>query len=115
MSNGKCGLFFERYAGEAQVLPSRFQKTGLGLFMLALLAAPLVLDSYMVSVLTLINISVIGAVSLNLLTGFCGQISLGHGAFLGVGAYASAQFSAMGLPFFVSLTLGGAVAAVRLQ
>ena len=112
MSNGKCGLFFESYAGEAQILPSGFQKTSLALFLVVLLAAPMVLDSYMVSVLTLMCISVIGAVSLNLLTGFCGQISLGHGAFLGVGAYASAQFSTMGLPFFVSLVLGGGVAAV---
>lgn len=112
MSNGKCGLFFTSYASEDQVLPSRFQKTCLGLFMVLLLAAPSFLDSYYVSVLNLINIAVIGAVSLNLLTGFCGQISLGHGAFIGVGAFAAAQFSFLGVPFFGALLLGGAVSAV---
>ncbi len=112
MSNGKCGLFFTSYRAEDQLLPSRFQKLSLGLFLLALCAAPAVLDSYHVSVLCLINIAVIGAVSLNLLTGYCGQISLGHGAFVGVGAYAAAQCSALGLPFFVALIGGGAVAAV---
>lgn len=112
MSNGKCGLFFTSYRAEDQLLPSRFQKGSLALFLAALCAAPLVLGSYHVSVLCLINIAVIGAVSLNLLTGFCGQISLGHGAFMGVGAYAAAQFSAMGLPFAAALGLGGLVAAV---
>lgn len=112
MSHGKCGLFFETYAGEAQILPSGFQKCCLGLFLLALALCPLVLDFYVVSVLTLVNIAVIGAVSLNLLTGFCGQISLGHGAFIGVGAYATAQFASMGVNFIFALPLGGAVAAV---
>ncbi|WP_461211174.1 branched-chain amino acid ABC transporter permease [Desulfocurvus sp. DL9XJH121] len=112
MSQGKCGLFHETYAAEAGLMPSAFQKGSLALFLVVLAASPLVLDSYLVSVLTLINISVIGAVSLNLLTGFCGQISLGHGAFLGVGAYASAQFAALGWPFFAALAMGGAVAAV---
>ncbi|BBD07432.1 branched-chain amino acid ABC transporter permease [Desulfovibrio ferrophilus] len=112
MSNGKCGLFFETYRGEAQLLPSAFQKWSLGLFMVVLLGAPYMLDSYMVSVLNLVNIAVIGAVSLNLLTGYCGQISLGHGAFIGVGAYATAKFTALGVPFLLALPLGGAVAAV---
>ena len=111
MSNGKCGLFFTSYRAEDQLLPSRFQKGSLGMFLVLLCASPAFLDSYHVSVLCLINIAVIGAVSLNLLTGFCGQISLGHGAFLGVGAYATAHFSSLGVPFFVALVLGGLVAA----
>ena len=60
-------------------------------FVAALAAAPLVLPSpYLLAVLTLAGIFVIGAISLNLLLGYTGQLSLGHGAFFGLGAYASA-------------------------
>lgn len=109
---GKCGLFFESYRAEAAVFQSGFQKTCLGLFVAALLVSPWVLDSYAVSMLNLIMIAVIGAVSLNLLTGVCGQISLGHGAFLGVGAYAAAQATMHGVPFLAALLLGGFAAAL---
>ena len=109
---GKCGLFFESYRAEAAVFQSGFQKTCLGLFVAALLLSPWVLDSYAVSMLNLIMIAVIGAVSLNLLTGVCGQISLGHGAFLGVGAYAAAQATMHGVPFLAALLLGGFAAAL---
>ncbi|MBE0624250.1 MAG: branched-chain amino acid ABC transporter permease [Burkholderiales bacterium] len=50
-------------------------------------------------------ISVLFALSLNLITGFCGQISLGHAAFLGVGAYASGMLAKAGVPFLLTLPL----------
>jgi branched-chain amino acid transport system permease protein len=84
----------------------------MGIFLVLLAACPWFLDSYPVSILNLICIAVIGAVSLNLLTGVCGQISLGHGAFIGVGAYASAWLSAHGVPFLMALPLAGAVTAM---
>ena len=48
------------------------------------------LSGYLVTVLTTIGIYVILALSLNLITGYAGQISLGHAAFMGIGAYTSA-------------------------
>jgi branched-chain amino acid transport system permease protein len=48
------------------------------------------MSAYDVSVLSVIGINVILAVSLNMISGFCGQISLGHAAFYGAGAYAAA-------------------------
>jgi branched-chain amino acid transport system permease protein len=47
-------------------------------------------SAYEISLLSVIGINVILAVSLNMISGFCGQISLGHGAFYGAGAYAAA-------------------------
>ncbi|WP_432736093.1 branched-chain amino acid ABC transporter permease [Maridesulfovibrio sp. FT414] len=108
----KCGLFFTTYHSEDQLFPSKFQKTCLGLFMAAMLIAPQVLDFYYISVMNLIMIAVIGAVSLNLLTGVCGQMSLGHGAFVGVGAYGCAVLASKGLPFMPCLIGGGAMAAI---
>jgi branched-chain amino acid transport system permease protein len=48
------------------------------------------MSAYGISVISIIGINVILAVSLNMISGFCGQISLGHGAFFGAGAYAAA-------------------------
>jgi len=48
------------------------------------------MSAYEISVLSVIGLNVILAVSLNMISGFCGQISLGHGAFYGAGAYAAA-------------------------
>ncbi len=58
---------------------------------------------YEISLVTTIAITVMFALSLNLITGFCGQISLGHAAFLGLGAYTSAMLCQAGLPFFLTL------------
>jgi branched-chain amino acid transport system permease protein len=57
-------------------------------------------------------VAVVGALALMVLTGFCGQVSLGHAAFLAVGAYAAAVGGRhAGLPFWLLLPLGGALAA----
>jgi branched-chain amino acid transport system permease protein len=48
------------------------------------------MSAYEISILSVIGINVILAVSLNMISGFCGQISLGHSAFFGAGAYAAA-------------------------
>jgi branched-chain amino acid transport system permease protein len=109
---GKCGLFFTTYQSEAQVFPSGFQKLMVGLFLAVLCAAPFILNTHLTSIVNLIFISVIGAVALNLLTGVCGQISLGHGAFLGVGAYAAGQCSVHGVPFLAAILTGGLVTAM---
>jgi len=55
---------------------------------------------------------VVGALGLNILTGYTGQISIGHGAFMSVGAYTAANFAVrLGFPFWLSLPLGGLMAA----
>jgi branched-chain amino acid transport system permease protein len=48
------------------------------------------MTAYEISIISIVGINVILAVSLNMISGFCGQISLGHGAFFGAGAYAAA-------------------------
>lgn len=58
---------------------------------------------YEISLLTIMGISVIGALSLNMILGFCGQISLGHAAFLGIGAYTSAMLTKAGVPFLLAI------------
>jgi branched-chain amino acid transport system permease protein len=58
------------------------------------------------------GIAAIGAIGLNLLIGYTGQISLGHGAFLAIGAYTAGLLTGKaGLPFLLSLPLSGMAAA----
>ena len=68
---------------------------------------------YFLTVSTYANISVILALSLNILMGYAGQVSLGHAAFFGIGAYASAVLTVnLGLNYWVALPLSVLIGAV---
>ena len=68
------------------------------------------LSGYLVTVLITIGIYVILALSLNMITGYAGQISLGHAAFMGIGAYTSALlYTKAGLSFWPAFLLAGLV------
>lgn len=67
--------------------------------------------AYEITLLTTMAISVLFALSLNFITGFCGQISLGHAAFLGTGAYTAAMLAKAGVPFLLTLPAAAAMAA----
>ena len=70
-----------------------------------------VIDSFLFLNVVTIGINIILAVSLNLITGYTGQFSLGHAAFMAIGAYASGLLTArLGMPFIVGI-LGAAVMA----
>jgi branched-chain amino acid transport system permease protein len=67
---------------------------------------------YYTSILNLIMIAVVGALGLNILVGYTGQISIGHAAFMSVGAYTAANLAVkLDLPFWVTLPAGGFMAA----
>lgn len=69
--------------------------------------------NYFLQVLTVIMINSILAVSLNLVTGYTGQLSLGHATFMGIGAYAATLLTLqLGFPFLASIILGAIVAAI---
>jgi branched-chain amino acid transport system permease protein len=72
--------------------------------------------AYEIIVATNMAIAILFALSLNVITGFCGQVSLGHAAFLGIGAYTSAMLTKAGVPLVVSLApaaiMAGAVGFV---
>jgi len=68
------------------------------------LAAPLVLDRFYLGELSLVYVYAIAGIGLMILVGYTGLVSLGHAAFLAIGAYSHAVFLAMGWPYFVSMT-----------
>jgi branched-chain amino acid transport system permease protein len=83
------------------------------LLVIALILAPYLLNSYALSFLTIILITVIGALGLNILTGYTGLISLGHVGFLVTGAYAYAVVvSKYGMPPIVGFLAAGLVPAL---
>ncbi|MCC6250377.1 MAG: branched-chain amino acid ABC transporter permease [Rubrivivax sp.] len=81
-----------------------------GLLMLALLLAPALLGEYVLSQLSFVAIYAIAGTGMMLLIGHAGQISLGHAAFLAVGAYTEAILRAKGVPFVLTLPAAGAMA-----
>ncbi len=109
----RCGDFKEAYLQDEAIFQSLPVKFFLALFFVFLLIFPFVANAYLLYMANMIGFAVIGAVGLNLLTGFTGQISLGHSAFIGVGAYTSAiLITRCGLSFWVSLPIAGLVSAL---
>jgi branched-chain amino acid transport system permease protein len=85
-----CGNYHENYAEDHAWWQTKFIKGKMIFLALILfLVIPFVSDSYTLSICNLIGYTILGALGVQLLIGFCGQITLGHGAFLAVGAYTS--------------------------
>jgi branched-chain amino acid transport system permease protein len=84
-----------------------------GLLIAVLMALPLVAPRYWIYFAGLLGINIIATHGLNVMTGYTGLLSLGHAAFVGVGAYtvALAQIH-LGLPFYITIPLAGVAAAV---
>jgi branched-chain amino acid transport system permease protein len=110
------GQFKATYVADQQMLPIRQDR----IFMVALLVFAFVLvpafasDYLLRAIIVPFLILSLAALGLNLLTGYCGQVSLGHGAFMAVGAYAAYNFGLRipELNFLVVLVLGGCTAAL---
>src|SRR5512137_2812503 len=83
----------------------------MGVAAVAALLFPFLAGDYLLYLANLMLVLALGGLGLNILIGFTGQVSLGHAAFMGVGAYATAILaSRFGLPFWISIPAGGAVA-----
>jgi branched-chain amino acid transport system permease protein len=95
-----------------RVFPSPAAKLFLALFFLFLLTLPMLAGRYFVFVACLCGVSAMSALSLNILTGYTGLISMGHAAFMGIGAYTAAILSSKaGISFPAALVSAGIVAA----
>ena len=96
-------LFKTRYAQDLQLFQHNGQRFWYASLAVALLLAPMVLPNYLLSQFVFIFIYGIVGLGLMLLAGFTGQMSIGHAAFLAVGAYTEAVLAARGWPFLLSL------------
>lgn len=103
--------------GTQPILAEAGARVGLGrpIMILAGLAAavllPFLLSNFHVFQLTTVLVYAIALLGLNLLTGFTGQISVGHGAFFAIGAYsASILIDRLGVPYWATVPIAGALA-----
>jgi branched-chain amino acid transport system permease protein len=110
------GQFKTSYRADQQVFPILQDRIAIILFLgLAAVAVPLLASEYLMrAVLIPFLILSLAALGLNILVGYCGQISLGTGAFMAVGAYAAYNFQVRidGMPVVASLLLGGVFATI---
>jgi branched-chain amino acid transport system permease protein len=99
------------YAESRRLLRWKSERIAYALLLAALLAAPWVLPVYYVTELTFLFIFALASLGLMVLTGYTGQVSLGHAAFVAIGAYAEAILLSKGLPFPLTLAVAALVAA----
>jgi branched-chain amino acid transport system permease protein len=113
MFHRESGVFKTTYAADMALYPLPIAKwTVIALAVIFVAIIPLTVHEYYLSILNLIFIAVVGALGLNILVGYTGQISIGHGAFMSVGAYTAANLAVhLGLPFWITLPAGGLMAA----
>src|SRR5579864_7202707 len=114
MIHRESGVFKVSYAADMAVFPLPIARwTVVALAALFVVVVPLALSEYHLSILNLIMIAVVGALGLNILVGYTGQISIGHGALMSVGAYTAANLiTRIHAPFWIAVPAGGAMAAV---
>ena len=109
----RSGYFKQRFEELTVLTDSPAVKAWVGALVVALLIAPALFSGYMLSHLTMILITLVGVLGLQILTGFAGLISLGHVAFMMLGGYAYAiAVTRWGWPPLAAIALAGAVPAV---
>ncbi|GHC76128.1 branched-chain amino acid ABC transporter permease [Pseudorhodoferax aquiterrae] len=104
-------LFKTSYAQDIALAKHEGHRFWYGLLLVALVLAPLGLPEYWLAQLTFVLIYGIAGLGLMLLSGFTGQFSLGHAAFLGVGAYTQGVLTNLGWPFPLAMLMAMLLAA----
>jgi branched-chain amino acid transport system permease protein len=101
------------YRKHLSLFDSAFARVWVGVLLVALAVMPFVLTDFWLSVFNFAAIASIGALGLNLLTGYTGQVSLGHAFFLGLGAYTAGYLAGdHGMPVLVWLPAAGILGAL---
>jgi len=114
MLHRESGVFKTSYAADMALYPLPIARwTVLAIVVLFGVILPLSLHEYYLSIINLSLIAIVGALGLNILVGYTGQISIGHAGFMSVGAYTAANLAVkLDLPFWITLPAGGLMAAL---
>src|ERR1017187_6103066 len=107
------GYFKTSYGEHFVLLETKLQKISLVAAFVMLLAYPLVASPFFLGLANQIFLAIIGAAALMLLTGYAGQISLGHAGLLAAGAFTTGiMFKEFGAPFWITLPSSAIMGAV---
>ncbi|MBM3643922.1 MAG: branched-chain amino acid ABC transporter permease [Alphaproteobacteria bacterium] len=120
MFHRESGYYKTTYAEDGALYPLPIAKWTVGILLALFVVLPPLTTAvtgalaaeYYISIVNLILIAVVGAIGLNILVGYTGQISIGHAGFMSVGAYTAANLAVkLDLPFWITLPAGGLMAA----
>src|SRR6202158_176100 len=113
MFHREAGIFKTSYTADMALYPLPSARWAVGpVALLFIVIVPIFASNYAVSVINLILIAVVGALGLNILVGYTGQISIGHGALMSVGGYTAGNLiTRMDAPFWLAVPAGGVMAA----
>lgn len=106
-----CGIYNETYSQDIAVLRTRVHKALAVAAVLAAIALPHLVGATFTSWLTMVTITIVSVLGLTVTTGYCGQISIGHAAFMAVGAFTYANLTQQGVPWGVAIVGGGITAS----
>ena len=107
------GYFRTRHDDAFALIETRTQAILLGVFIAALIGLPLAASPFVLDLANQVFLAVIGAIALMLLTGYAGQISLGHAGLIGAGAFTTGILvRELAAPFWVTLPASGLVGAL---
>jgi branched-chain amino acid transport system permease protein len=85
-----CGIYHENYAQDHKLWHTKLAWAKMILlFIVVFVVIPYTADNYWLSVFNTVGYTILGALGVQLLIGYCGQVTLGHAAFIAVGAYTS--------------------------
>ena len=98
-------IFKTNYAQDINMARHGGDRFWYGCLILLMLAMPLLIDDFYLGEISYICILAIAGIGLMILTGYTGLASLGHAAFLGVGAYTQAFLLTHGVPFYLSIPI----------
>ena len=107
------GYFRTGYAQDLKLVETRTERWALAVLLIVLLAFPFLASPFLLDLANQVFLAAIGAIALMLLTGYAGQISLGHAGLLAAGAFtAGILFKALNAPFWVTLPAAAFVGAL---
>lgn len=107
------GYFRTSYAQEMALTKTRLERVSLAVFVLVLLIYPYVASPFYLDLASQVFLASIGALSLMLLTGYAGQVSLGHAGLLAAGAFTAGILSKeLSAPVFVTIPAAAVTGAV---
>jgi branched-chain amino acid transport system permease protein len=114
MFHSETGVFKTSYAADMALFPLPIARWAIAMLALFFFfVVPFVFNPYLMTLLNLVLIAVVGALGLDILVGYTGLISIGHGGFMSVGAYTAANLIVrLGLPFWLAIPAGGLMAAL---
>ena len=106
------GTYNVSYHQDMAIVRTNAQRIGLLALLILLFVLPIFSSTYVLRLFITIGVAIISVHGVNILVGYCGQITLGHAAFMAVGGYTSAILvSTHHFPFWIALPLAGLSAA----